>query len=228
MSLGTNIQSNMLPKDLIESFIKTFELFPDHNFLWKFESEESELPLKLSKNVMVKKFLPQNDILAHPNVKAFITHSGLLSTQESIWHGKPMVAIPFFVDQLRTAERSVNLGSAVKLHFQKLDVESFKNAIAIILNDPNYTKNVQNLSKLFRDKPTKPIETAVWWIQFVIRNPTTKHLKSPTLKLGRFKSRSYDVLLFFILMFLAIIIGILKIMKIFWCRSRLVDKKKIE
>jgi glucuronosyltransferase len=97
MSLGTNIRSDMLGKETLISIIQTFKEIPDYNFLWKFESDE--LPMKLSSNVKVLKFLPQNSILAHPHVKAFISHGGLMSTQEALWYGKPIVGIPFFADQ---------------------------------------------------------------------------------------------------------------------------------
>lgn len=48
--------------------------------LWKWEDD---LPDKPS-NIRIEKWLPQNDILGHPNVKLFITHGGLLSTQVNI------------------------------------------------------------------------------------------------------------------------------------------------
>lgn len=91
MSLGTNLQSSMLGDELLTKIIRTFEQLPDYNFLWKFEADPKSLPVKLSKNVMIEKFLPQNDILAHSKVVGFISHSGLLSSHEALYHGVPVI-----------------------------------------------------------------------------------------------------------------------------------------
>jgi glucuronosyltransferase len=65
--------------------------------VWKWDDES----LKVDKNkFMVRKWLPQDDILAHENVKLFVTHGGLLSCTESIYRGKPVVGIPIFGDQM--------------------------------------------------------------------------------------------------------------------------------
>lgn len=88
-----------MPEQQLQSFIRIFNEFSKFRVLWKWEDEDIS---KLPKNVMVKPWLPQSDILAHPNVKLFITHGGLMGTQEGVYRGVPMLGIPIFCDQVST------------------------------------------------------------------------------------------------------------------------------
>lgn len=207
MSLGTNMKSNMLGNDVLTTIIKTFAKIPDYNFIWKFESEPHELPLAPSKNVFVSKFLPQNDILAHPSIKAFITHSGLLSTHKSLWYGKPMIAMPFFADQRKNADKFVRAEVAVFIDFRTLTVEEFKKVILKVLVDEKFSGKAKKISQLFQDKPQKPLDLALWWVEYVIRNPSAPIYKSPSLILGWFATNSYDII-FSVLIILHILIFI--------------------
>lgn len=57
-SLGTNIRSDLLDESKKRVILETFSKLKE-NVIWKFESNIDNLP----KNVIVRKFLPQNDIL---------------------------------------------------------------------------------------------------------------------------------------------------------------------
>ena len=52
-------------------------------------------------NVLVAKSVPQQDILAHPKTRLFVTHGSINAAMESIFHGVPMVTMPIFTDQGR-------------------------------------------------------------------------------------------------------------------------------
>lgn len=226
MSLGTNIMSSMLGEKVLTTILKTFESIPDYNFIWKFEAEPHELPVKPAKNVMVAKFLPQNDLLAHKNLKAFITHAGGLSTQESLWYGKPMVGIPFIADQYRTVDKSVRMGVAIKLEIGTLKADNFKSAIMEVLENPKFTENARKISRIFQDKPMKPLDTAIFWIEFVMRNPDAPFFKSPTLELGFLASNSLDVYLFLLFLIHLILYVVYRLFrKIFRSKS---DSKKVK
>ena len=75
-------------------------------------------------------------VAAHPNLKLFITHSGLLSTIEIIYHGVPVLAIPIAGDQKLNAERVVNQGFGLKLRFADLTEELLLETINELLTNP--------------------------------------------------------------------------------------------
>ena len=54
----------------------------------------------LPSNIITKDWIPQNDLLGHPNVKVFISHGGNNGQYEAVYHGVPMIAIPLFGDQV--------------------------------------------------------------------------------------------------------------------------------
>jgi UDP:flavonoid glycosyltransferase YjiC (YdhE family) len=65
------------------------------------------------RNVRVSNYVDQWDVLR--DATAMITHQGLNSTHEAIWHGVPMISYPFFTDQPGLARRCASLGLAVPL-----------------------------------------------------------------------------------------------------------------
>uniref|UniRef100_A0A182YPK7 Uncharacterized protein n=1 Tax=Anopheles stephensi TaxID=30069 RepID=A0A182YPK7_ANOST len=193
-SLGTNIRSDQLDSGRQRMIIDALRQLPDYHFLWKFETD---LTIPLPKNVIVRPWMPQNDLLAHPKMKAFVTHAGLLSTHEATWYGVPIVGIPFIADQHRNLEHCVRAGVAKRVAFQTMTTEELRNAIRDVLEDPKYRTNMAAQSALFRDQPEKPLVRAVWWIEWVLRHPNATQLQSPALKLGFFKTYLLDVALFF-------------------------------
>lgn len=70
-SLGSHLQSSKLPKEKMNAFMNVFGTLKQR-VIWKFEDESYKVPA----NVLIGKWLPQSDILAHPNVVLFITHGG--------------------------------------------------------------------------------------------------------------------------------------------------------
>lgn len=96
-SLGTNLKSESLGEEIISGAMKTLGEFPEYNFIWKIQLKE--MRVAVPRNVFVRRWLPQHDLLGHNKTKLFISHAGGLSNQETQWYGVPMLCIPGFLDQ---------------------------------------------------------------------------------------------------------------------------------
>ena len=88
-----------------------------------------------SENVMIKKWLPQADILAHPKLKLFISHCGLGSIVESKYLGIPILGLPMFGDQMMNADLAVQEGWVIQMDLKTLDEDEFYKNIQELLHN---------------------------------------------------------------------------------------------
>ncbi|PSN40298.1 hypothetical protein C0J52_18611 [Blattella germanica] len=110
-SIGSSVKCTNFEKSKINAFLEAFSKIKQR-VLWKYETDY--LPGK-SENVKISKWLPQNDILGHPNVRLFISHGGLLSMQEALNSGVPIVGIPIYADQHQNVIRAQIGGYGITL-----------------------------------------------------------------------------------------------------------------
>lgn len=89
-----------------------------------------------------------------------------------------------------------------------MTTEIIKEKLKRILEDPKYYENAKKFSARFRDQKESPLERAVWWIEWLLRNPDCEYMKSPVLRLGFIVGNSYDFIaiisITFFIMFLFI------------------------
>ncbi|XP_017113510.1 UDP-glucosyltransferase 2 [Drosophila elegans] len=172
-SMGSNIKSADLPAATRQVLMETFASLPQR-VLWKFEDDQ--LPEK-PPNVFISKWFPQPDILAHPNVKLFITHGGLLSTIESIYFGKPVLGLPVFYDQHLNVQRAKQAGYGLSADLWSANATGLTSLIQELLSSPSYAAAAQIKSKLFRDQKETALERSIWWTEYVLRHKGATHLR---------------------------------------------------
>lgn len=194
MSLGSFMQSSMMPKEKMVAILKVFGSLKQR-IIWKFDSDDS---LPLPSNVIVRKWLPQSDILAHPKLLLFIGHGGLFETIEGSYRGLPILFMPFFGDQFRNAMLAKSKGYGRKILFTELTEESFKSEIVEMITNKSYMKNANEVASLLKDNPYCPIDDAIWWIEHAAKG--TKHLKSAAINLSWYQYLLLDVVFMFVLL----------------------------
>ncbi|XP_004681304.1 PREDICTED: UDP-glucuronosyltransferase 2B31-like isoform X2 [Condylura cristata] len=217
-SLGSMISN--LPEERANVIASALAQIPQ-KVLWRFDGKK---PATLGANTRLYKWLPQNDLLGHPKTKAFITHGGANGIFEAIYHGVPMVGIPLFVDQPENMAHMKVKGAAVVLDIQRMSSTDLLNALKTVINDPSYKENVMKLSRIQHDQPMKPLDRAVFWIEFVMRNKGAKHLRPASHDLTWAQLHSLDVIGFLLACVATAVYGITKCC-LFCCRKVVKTRK---
>nr|AHX56943.1 UDP-glycosyltransferase 211A2 [Strigamia maritima] len=198
-SLGSNILIKDLENEIKDHLLNAFSKLKQ-KVIFKCEEELNNLP----PNVKLVKWAPQQDLLGHPKIKAFITHGGLLSLQESVYHEVPVVAIPLMGDQPSNVARVVELEIGLKLDFHSISTDSLLEAVDKILSN-SYKDNVKKYSRVFRDHYQHPVQRAAFWVEYVVRHDGAKHLRSPGEDLNLFQYLLLDILALLLLCFVSVL-----------------------
>lgn len=128
---------------------------------------------------MTRQWLPQNDILAHPNVVLFISQGGTFSNYEAIANGVPMLIIPFNHDHSRNGLRAQTAGYAEYIEFYQLTSEKLFNTIRhMLFIQDSYSIKAKELATIMNDNLVPPMDEAVYWIEYVCQFNGAKHLKT--------------------------------------------------
>ncbi|XP_063922013.1 UDP-glycosyltransferase UGT5-like [Zophobas morio] len=213
-SMGSIVRSAHFPEEKRKALLGSFSKLK-LNVLWKFEENLTGLP----PNVKIMKWIPVSDVLAHPNVKVFITHGGLLSTMEGVYHAVPLVGIPVFGDQKMNMALARSYEYAVEVRYTDLTEETLSRAIDQALNNPKYKRNIEKRSKIMRDRTLKPADNALYWIEYVIRHQGAPHLRYPGADLNWFQRNLLDVVGFVLVVTLLPLVAATLVIK------RIVKKK---
>ena len=88
VSFGSVLKASVMSEDKRKALLSVFGKLKQ-KVLWKWETDYME---DKPSNVMLHKWLPQQDVLGHPNVKLFVSHGGQSSFQETVCHQKPAVS----------------------------------------------------------------------------------------------------------------------------------------
>ncbi|XP_061441265.1 2-hydroxyacylsphingosine 1-beta-galactosyltransferase isoform X3 [Rhineura floridana] len=158
--------------------------------IWRYSGKK---PRNLGNNTKLIEWLPQNDLLGHSKIKAFLSHGGLNSIFETMYHGVPVVGIPLFGDHYDTMTRVQAKGMGILLNWKTITEDELYNALVKVVNDPSYRQQAQKLSEIHKDQPCHPVDRTVYWINYILRHNGAQHLRAAVYTVSLYQYFLLDI-----------------------------------
>ncbi|CAH1803106.1 unnamed protein product [Owenia fusiformis] len=158
-----------------ETFATAFAAMPQ-TVIWSYEGPP---PKGLGNNTIVKEWIPQDDLLAHPSTKLLVTQCGASVLFQAFHYAMPTVGVPFFWDQPFNCHKlthKVKSGKTVLL--TEMTSEKFSNAMKEVIRDKRYKDNANKAADIFHSQPIDPKKKLMYWIEYVIKHKGAHHLRS--------------------------------------------------
>lgn len=112
--------------------------------------QRGSTPPTIPSNVRVESWVAsQIGVLAHPNVRVFVTHCGVNSVHESLYAGTPIVGVPMLADQRDMAMRVEDAGVGLCLDKQHMTAAALRQAIHRVLHEPAFTAHIAPIQSSF-------------------------------------------------------------------------------
>lgn len=122
------------------------------------------------------------------------------------------------------AEKS---GVALRIQFSDITVEAFTTKLNELLNNPKYFNKAKEISRVFRDNPIHPMDTSMFYIEYVMRHKGAKYFKSAAIELNWYQNMMLDVYVAFVSILIATVLIVAFIFKrIFKLISKETKQKK--
>ena len=148
-------------------------------------------------NVLLMNWLPQNDLLGHPNTRLFITHGGNNGANEAVYHGVPMLVVPVILDQIYSSIRVETRGYGKRVIDKRgITADELYGMMSEIINNKTYTNNVKKCSAIIRSMPSAQ-EKLVFWVNHILRFGGA-HLRPVSLDMPLYQVLMLDIVAFFL------------------------------
>ncbi len=98
-------------------------------------------------NIVVQPHVAQLDVLQRASV--FVTHGGMNSVSESLWHGVPMVVVPQMGEQEIVGSQVAELGAGLCLSKREASAEKLRECVQRLLDDDRFRQQVDHIRESF-------------------------------------------------------------------------------
>lgn len=155
VSFGGTLQA---PLSASITLVQAMSALQPVRFVWQVsrdlqESLASATNVTQLQNVFLSEWLPQNDLLGHPQVRAFVTQGGYLSMAEAAYHGVPVLGVPFIPGQAELIRFAFDQGRGLFVSTAELQQGNARptvRALQQLLQDGSYRAAAQVVSRRLR------------------------------------------------------------------------------
>ena len=136
----------------MDLYKKCFEAFGNENVqvvLAKGKNIDKGLLDEVPDNFIIESFVPQIEILERTQL--FITHGGMNSVSEGLYHGIPLIVFPQVTDQFMNATRVEELGAGVYIKESNITTEFLKSVAEKLLFEEGYRNRSREIASSFKE-----------------------------------------------------------------------------
>jgi MGT family glycosyltransferase len=84
-----------------------------------------------------------------PKLSAVVSHGGLNTVCEALYHGVPLVVTPIKGDQAINASQVAEAGAGLRMSFDRASADELRSAVLKVLDDPALRKSAQQVGESF-------------------------------------------------------------------------------
>uniref|UniRef100_A0A1I7YGJ0 glucuronosyltransferase n=1 Tax=Steinernema glaseri TaxID=37863 RepID=A0A1I7YGJ0_9BILA len=209
-STGFTAQWKRAPKTLVNAIVTAMRRNLEIKFVWQYDAEP--IP-NLPSNVITSKWLPLQNLLGHPKCKAHISHGGLNSVVESVWHGVPVIGFPLTVSGFDNILRVTDRNAGIMIPKNKWNADSFEKSFEDIYKK-QYKEEMLVFQDMVIDVPYTELNHSAFWVEFIQRHQEVPHARSGADKLNVLQYFLVDVVLFLLSVLVLIVATVVYVLKL--------------
>jgi hypothetical protein len=149
-------------------------------------------------------FAPQRAILDHPHTRIYLTHGGGSSANEGLYHGKAMLAMGYFFDQLSNVPRLVASGTSESLDKFRFTPDEVCHKVGLLSEDTTgeYKRNCERMQRIAHVASRRKqlgadlIEELIYDTEARYdggREMRPMHLQTADMRMSAFKAKNWDL-----------------------------------
>lgn len=166
LAFGTHVDWSDAPARVIDAMFGALNRLNAYRIIFVYNGP---MPRVLGTNVMLTKWAPQKEILAHPRTKAFISHGGNKSVREALCAGVPLIIMPIYAEQAHSAHLLLAMDFAPVINKFTLTEQSVYGTISEVVQNPARYERARKYQRMFLDRLVPALDEGVFGMERLMR-----------------------------------------------------------